>query len=494
MPEYLRAYIVIFVLSSVSFFFAKKLSADLISSTQFKKWRNSWLILTSMAFLSFNYWIFCSLAFFYVSVKRLRENYPVAFYVLILFAVPPISQEIPGFGLMNYFINVDYMILISVAILLPIAIQLISSNKTLKFGAVKTDLFVLIFVLVNIGLQFRDTTLTDAVRQSVMIIIEKFLPYYVISRSLNSMDDIKKLLVAFVIASVPAAFVGMFESVRHWLLYSSVQTALGVHWSYGGYLGRDGGLRAIASLGHPIVFGYFMTVALGIYLYLMRHIKSNLYRKLGLYIILAGLIAPLSRGPWVGAAAMFSVYLLLGKNGIANAVKFGVACLFAFAIATQLPGGQKLINLIPFVGKTEQGNIEYRERLIEVSKLVIAKYPFFGNVQFRQEPEMQQLIQGQGIIDIVNTYVAVALSSGYVGLCSFVGIFISCLMLTYSSAKKIKTTNDDAFQLGRTLIATIIGVMTIITTVGSVLAVSYFYYTLIAISVAYVRLVRSKMI
>jgi len=491
MPEYLRAYIVILVLSSIAFVAAKKLTSDFISLNQFKKWRNSWLVLTSLAFLSLNYWIFAFLSFVFAGAKALREKYPIAFYLVILFAVPPIPQNIPGFGLINYLITVDYLQIITLAILLPVTIQLMTSKTTLKLGAVKTDIFFLVFLLVNIGLQFRDTeSVTDGFRQSVTLVIKNFLPYYAISRSLRSIGDIKQLFVAFMFASIPAATIGFFEFARKWLLYSTVESALNVNWAYGGYLGRDGGLRAIASLGHPIIFGYFMTVALGIYLYLVKHIRSKLYQKIGMAIMIIGLMAPLSRGPWVGAVGMFSVYLLLGRNGLANLIKFGIACIFAFAVATQLPGGQKLVNLIPFVGKTEVANIEYREKLIDVSLVVIAKYPFFGKVDFRKEPEMRQMVQGEGIIDIVNTYISVALSSGYVGLFSFLGIFISSLTMTYTSAKKVKKFNQDAYELGRTLISTLIGVMIIITTVGDQLAVSYIYYFLIGISVAYINLLK----
>lgn len=488
MPEYFRAYLVIIILMSVGFYFARRISADLITPMQFKKWRNNVLVITSLAFLSFNYWVFAALSFLYLAIKRLRESNPIALYIVVLFAVPPISQNIPGFGLISYLVNIDYLKIVTLAILFPIAVQLFTSKSSLRLGAVKTDFFLIVFILVNIGLQFRDTTITDAIRQSLVILIENFLPYYVISRSLKSIDDIKSVLVAFMIISLPAAVIGIFESIKHWLLYSTVESALNVSWSYGSYLGRDGGLRAVASLGHPIIFGYFMTVALGIYLYLKKHIKSNFYRKLGLALICLGLIAPLSRGPWVGAAGMFLVYLLLGRNGTVNATKFMISGALAFALATQLPGGEKLTNLIPFVGKTAQFNVEYREKLIDVSLLIVAKYPFFGKVEFRKEPEMKQMVQGEGIVDIVNTYISVMLSSGYVGLFSFLGIFISCLILTFNKFKQVRTINDDAYQMGRMLISTIVGVMIIITTVGDLLAVSYIYFTLIGISVAFSRL------
>lgn len=39
------------------------------------------------------------------------------------------------------------------------------------------------------------------------------------------------------------------------------------------------------------------------------------------------------------------------------------------------------------------------------SWIVIQRNPLFGSFDFRNTPEMQSMIQGEGIIDIVNTYI-----------------------------------------------------------------------------------------
>lgn len=485
MPEYLRAYALVLIISSLGFVFARRLTANIIPAQQFKNWRNSWLIINSAAFLGMNYWLFAIFTFIYVAYKRIKEVNPIAFYVFILFAVPPIPQNIPGFGLVNYLFEIHYLRILSLAILLPLFLRLITAKRTLRFGAVKTDLFFLFYLLVCIGLEFRDTTGTDAMRRSVLFLMDWLLPYYVISRYVTNIDQIKSILFAFIIACIPIALIGVFEAGKHWLLYSSVETALNVSWGYGGYLGRNSAIRAIATFGHPIMFGYCMLVALGIYLYIKDFINNKTLKRIGLIIILLGLVAPLSRGPWVGAAVMYTAYLLMSKNGIASLIKFGFGGLIAFAIATQLPNGEKLINLIPFVGKTEQFNVEYREKLIDVSLLVVAKYPFFGKVNFREEPEMKQMVQGEGIIDIVNTYISVMLSSGYVGLFSFLGIFISAIIFAHSKMKKIRAIDADLYSLGKSLISILIGIMVTITTVGDGLIVAYIYYLIIALLVAY---------
>jgi hypothetical protein len=493
MPEFIRAYLFIIIIAAIGFFLLKKITRDHISLAQFKSWRNGWFFINTVAFLGINYWIFAILTFSYVAIKRLKEVNPIAFYVAILFAVPPIHQNIPGFGLMNYLFQITYLRLLSMAIIIPLFIKLITSNKSLKFGSVKTDIFVLLYVCIMIGLQFRDTTFTDAIRQSLIIFIDWFAPYYVISRYVKTVEHIKLIFFAFLFASIPVALIGIFESIKHWLLYSTMESALGISWGYGGYLGRSGSLRASSSFGHPIVFGYCMAVALGIYLYLKDHILIKAHKRIALGIILLGLIAPMSRGPWVGALAVYLTYMLFSKNGVQNIVKFSFVSIFAFSIATQLPSGEKLINLIPFVGKTEQFNVDYRQKLIDVSFLVVAKHPFFGKVNFREEPEMKQMVQGQGIIDIVNSYVSVMLSSGYIGLFSFLGIFISTLILTLNTMRKVKNYSFDLYNIGKSLLASLIGIMTIIMTVGEILAVPYVFILIIGISVAYTNLANKNL-
>lgn len=58
---------------------------------------------------------------------------------------------------------------------------------------------------------------------------------------------------------------------------------------------------------------------------------------------------------------------------------------------------------------------------------MIQRNPLFGSFDFRNTPEMQSMIQGEGIIDIVNTYINLALRVGLVGLTLFVGFFVSIL-------------------------------------------------------------------
>lgn len=490
MPEYIKAYIVILFLSTFAFYYARKITTPFVTNTEFKEWINTWLVITSFAFFGINFWVFLTATLLYVYIKTKKSTNAVALYMAIIAAVPPITASIPGFGVVNYLLVIDYPMLLSVCLLLVVYANLKPNSQTLKFNKVKTDFFVVSFIIVNIGLSLTDTTFTDTLRQCVILFITTFLPYYAVSRGVQSAEQLKKAMFAYVVTCFPLALVGVFESGKGWLLYLTIKEALKQNWVYGGYLMRGDGLRASSSFGHSIMFGYGMVVALGFYLLLQTQIKNKLYKMIGFGIISAGLVAALARGPWVGAAVLICVFLYLGKNGISNLMKLGMASMMTLALVSATPVGDKVINLLPFVGKTDKFNVDYRAQLVEASFSVVAKSPLFGNKNFDKEPEMQKMIQGEHIIDIVNQYVNVLLNSGILGLTLFLGIFISALIYANSAMKRVRYNNRELYDIGRTLIATLVAIMFMISAVADQLIIPYLYFSCIGLCIAYAEIVR----
>src|SRR5258707_3117917 len=116
------------------------------------------------------------------------------------------------------------------------------------------------------------------------------------------------------------------------------------------------------------------------------------------------------------------------------------------------PAGVVLVDYLPFVGTVEAQNVAYRERLFEISLDVVLDHPFFGDWDFLQLPVMQQLRQGQGIIDIVNTYLGVALASGLLGLALFCGFFLAVLAGLFAAMRRAGDRDGEAYALGQALL------------------------------------------
>lgn len=490
MPEYLRALFVILLIAGFTFIFSKKIITPFIFNERFNQWRNAWLGITLIAFLSHNFWIYILGGGLFIIFVAKREPNKIAFFFVLLFAVPAVGLDITGLGAINYFFEINYLRLLSLVILLPAFISLLTKPDTLKFGKYLSDKFIILYLVLITLLEIRSTTLTDSLRQALYAFTDIFLPYYVASRALKQIEHLKEAFSGFVWASLLVAAIGCFEFVKGWLLYNPLAYVWDIPSDIGSYLMRSSSLRALASLGQPIVLGYVLVVAIGLYLFLWPLIQDRVIKRLGLLILVLGLIATLSRGPWVGAAVLFIIFIATGPFAIKRLGMLGLSTVIALPLIYIMPGGQKIINFLPFIGNIEKGNIDYREKLLDNSIIVIKRNPWFGSVNYLQTPEMREMVQGQGIVDIVNSYLQVSLNYGLVGLILFVGFFLIVLFGLYQCKKIIPDKTGELYLLRRSLIATLTAVLVIIFTVSSIVAIPIIYWSLAGMGVAYISIVQ----
>jgi O-antigen ligase len=124
--------------------------------------------------------------------------------------------------------------------------------------------------------------------------------------------------------------------------------------------------------------------------------------------------------------------------------------------------------------------------------IVIQRNPWFGSINYLDTPEMESMRQGQNIIDIVNTYISVALEKGFVGLGLFVGFFFLTLLGIYLAMRSIPDKDSEEHLLGRILLATLLAIMVIIFTVSSITVIPIVYWSVAGLGVAYAQMIRNK--
>ena len=490
MAEHLRALVVILLLASVVFAFAKAPACALASATaDFERRRNLWFAITLTAFLAHNFWVYIVVAAVLLLLVLPREPNKLAMYFFVLFAVPPISVQITGLGVIEHFFTIHYLRLLALAILLPAFLSLRRQPDTERFGQSIPDKILLVYLILNFVLILQVDTATNAVRRGVFYaFIDTFLPYYVASRSLKTLPRFRDALMAFVVGALVLSAIGAFEFAKSWLLYTGLQDALDAPWGPRYYLRRGENLRAHGSTGQAIAFGYAVAVAMGMFLYLRRSVPNPTAWGLGLLLLIAGLIAPISRGPWVGAAAIFLAFVATGPSAGLRLAQFGLIGVIGGSVLLASPAGETIIEHLPFVGSIDARNVTQRQRLLEVSIQVIMQNPFFGSFTARYSSTMQELRLGDGLIDVVNTYVRVALESGLVGLSLFSGFFIAVAVSIVRSMRSLPERNGELHLLGQALLATLFGILVIIYTVSSISVIPYIYWSVAGLGVAYARM------
>jgi len=487
MPEYIQALIVILFLSTLVFAFARKPAHEIILNADYVRRRNLFLVITLAAFLGHSFWVYIVITGLLILFTRAKEPNPVALFFLLLFVVPAAGFDIPGMGLVNLLFNLTHQRLLVLVILLPAYITIVQRKKTLPFGQILPDKLIFFYLLLIIILSLRDTTFTHFFRFIFYQFIDIFLPYYVISRLLKDARDFRQALLCFVIAVMILALIGIFETARSWLLYIPLQHLWEIPSGINSYVLRAGIQRAVVTVA-PIPLGYVIAVGIGIFIYLQQSIRSKFSRWAGMSLLVLGLLASLSRGPWVGAIIIIFVLISTGPNPMRSLVKYLIGGVVAIPLLTYLPGANKLVELLPYFGSKDQFNISYRERLIDNALIVIDRHPFLGSANYLDTPEMESMRQGSDIIDIVNTYIKIALESGYLGVSLFIGFFMTICWGVYRSFRRLPDKNRDEFLLGRALLATLIGILIIIFTVSSISIIPIVYWSFAGLGVAYINM------
>jgi hypothetical protein len=257
------------------------------------------------------------------------------------------------------------------------------------------------------------------------------------------------------------------------------------------YLMRGGLLRAQVSAGHSLALGYLLAIAFGFWLYLQSYVESKRTRLAVTLLFWLGLLAAYSRGPWLGAAAIYLTYAALGPRPISRLLRSLVMAACAGAIVLATPIGQRIVSVLPFMGgSVDMSNVIYRQRLAERSWDLIQQHPWLGD-QYALF-KMGDLRQGQGIIDLVNTYVNVTLFYGFIGLFLFGGFMLSTFGKALWIAKRSGRLDPDFSRLGISMTASIVGALLMLASMSFILGCQKMYYVLAALAAAYAHMGRSR--
>ena len=497
MPASFKALIVVLAFAALIFRIAKPVALKFSSESDFSRRRNVWFVLTIVAFVSPNFWLFALVAVPLLFSASRKDTNPVAFYLLLLHVIPAIGIEIPTVGI-NRLFQLDIYRLLSFCVLIPAAWRhwrlKDAAGTRSRFGAM--DVLLLAYGAVTIvlylppdlpGHVLLPDSFTHTLRRTFLFCVDAYVLYFVVSRTCSSRGAIVEALAAFCLSCALIAPVAVFESLKEWLLYTELVMRWGGNPEMGFYLMRGAALRAQVSAGHPLALGYILATAFGFWLYLKSHVTSARTRVAVVLLYWLGLLAAYSRGPWMGAITIYLVFVASGPRALSGLFKAGALMTIIFGVILVSPLGDRVISVLPFMGgSVDSESVIYRQRLAERSWELIAQHPFFGDQLAFQK--MEDLRQGGGIIDFVNAYAGIALFYGLIGLFLFVAFIMVALSRTRNLAKRAARSDPDLALLGVSLAACIVGTLVMIAGCSLAFAYGKMVYVLGGLAAAYVRL------
>lgn len=487
MPEYLRAYIVVFTLGNFIFWLLPRLKVNFTGNAEIKQWRNYWLLITTLCFFTTNIWLYVACIIMIMIYANRSTIDPLPLFFAICCASPLYFFTIPGFGVINYLISLSYMTILVLLLLMPQSRnqkkQAISNYPYLKA--------VIAYVVIVAILDSRGTTFTHSLRTMVTVFLTTLLPFTLLSRSLNDTETFKKCLFTLALCLTPLALFGCFESIKYWKLYSSSFVNLLGEKEALDYGLRGDTLRASTLFASPIVLGYMMIIGMGLLFFVQKYTnQKNLFRFI-FVLFLGALYFTKARGPWLGLVVLVIFFIWSGQNRLGNFSKFAAGSTLGLIVLSMTSFGEKLISMLPFMSTGESheaSTIDYRIRLIEQAQILFQKNPILGLANYRETPEMEVMRQGQGIIDVVNSYIDIGLSYGIVGLGLFIFIFFGLFFTVLKKLRSLPPEQEDLVNIGRSLYAIMGAILFIIFTVSSINYIPIFYWIFAGLCSAYIRL------
>jgi len=496
----LKELVVILVIAAAVFRLARPVTLTFSTAEDYSRRRNSWYALTAAAFICPSFWLYAAIAIPILIVVGRRDSNPGAVYLLLLQVIPPISFSIPMVGLSRLF-DIDHYLLLSFCVMIPAALRLRMSKDRAGICRLEwMDISLLAYGLLSAVLYLHPevarevlnrSTVTDDLRRAFVFYVGVYIPYFVISRSASSRRLLLEDMASFCLACALMAALAIFEGVRHWLLFNELASRWGYIVNFSLYYFRGDTVRAMASAGHPLTLGYVLAIALGFWFCLQSRVPSARYRFGVTILLLLGLIATYSRGPWLGAALIFFAFYFFRPRTMSALMKAGGGALIVALIISFTPIGDRIAILLPsFSASSADESVIYRHRLLDRAFEVIQQNPMFGDQYAILK--MQDLRQGEGIIDVVNTYVQVVLASGLVGLGLFLSVILMGLFKTLAWSKRTYETDADFGAAGASLAACIVGTLVMIFDGSFGGAVERLFYTLAALAAAYAHLGRMR--
>lgn len=387
------------------------------------------LVIPAALFLTPSLWLLHILALVAVPLLARRRAEVSSLYLSALLVSPSLVTELA----FNF--RIDIHTSLGAGALAALLFKYPRSKA--NFGRIDAALLTILAFLV---LPYaRGETITAAIRAIIQQGLVYGIPYYVVSRSLRSREDVRTVLTGLAATGILLSVVLLFEARTTWQLYRFLYGHYGLDLTsaMGSVQMRFGLMRAVGPFLEPTSMAFALLLCVFAAFGALRY-RSPIWRLATTVILLGGLFVPQSRGAWIGLI----VGLLVAG---ASLRRYGqsAAAICAAALILGLAQVDPRVSEALGISGNATGTVEYRQRLFDRGVEEVYRNPIIGSSEKSVYSSLADLEQGQGIIDFVNTYLYIALVSGFLGLFAFLACLVTAPLSIWRYLSKWKLSSDD---------------------------------------------------
>ena len=412
----------------------------------------------------------------------------LAAFMLMVMILPPLTWQIGGLGDINYLLALTGPRILAFVLLTGPALKLMADGTYKRERWVLLlDIVVVAYQVLRIALMAPHASTTTLLRMLVESALDVLLPYYVASRGIRTEADLRFILTHLALGLALTASVGFAEFFGHRNLYSELQFVYGQKWQLTMTLLRGDHLRVQAATPQPIVLAFEMIFAIGLWTYLRGQELRRMPVLLVYGLFIGCLVFTFSRGPWLGALIFGAALMGLRRLGVKTFVGLFLVLLGGTVMAKALGADDQIVSALgAMFGSSDQelNTINYRRQLLDTALALLKQSPWLGVPDYAAQ--MQDLKQGEGIIDLVNSYIAIALDTGVIGLTIYLSAYVVAFrrMVRVPGISLRQTNDGGAGWFAATFLAMNIACMLTIFTTSTFSTMPFLLVMLVALPAA----------
>jgi hypothetical protein len=342
----------------------------------------------------------------------------VATYLFFLLWTPAATGQLVAGGI--YIAPLGPILSFSLALLVGYHVH---PNMRLRRRLNAADVYLIAFLIIfTVCASLRSTGAT-ILRNFLIYAVPYGLSYHILSRVRIERPEL--VLRMFAYGGAAAGALCVFETLRYWPIYSGLAQMKGV-WALldttNVMLFRAGLFRALGPFAHPLTASAVLGMA-GVALIGLARLRGFTPPIVMLAIAVgAGLMATVSR---TGIVMLFV--------GLVTMQLFRRR--YASIVAITVSGSILLFGTPLLSGQDAQANSAYRIMLLAGVPRALGGKLWLGYREAVQSHVLDAFVQGQGIVDLVNVYLSIAVNGGVVSLIPYL-FFLGASFTQYRALKR----------------------------------------------------------
>ena len=422
------------------------------------------IVLIFVVFCSPTIWLAHAAALLFVPILARKRELVAPFYLTGLVTLPSLGQPLSLGGTYLFTPTLHYALGLG-----ALAMTLVYRQPRVERGPATLLPFLAILFLLGIAYS-RGTSSTNLARVFLDLTFQYGLPFLLVVRSVRTPGDFRYALAGLAAATVTLSILACYEAFRSWPLYYIAWLHYDVDWGAAVKV-RGGLMRASGPYPEPTSFAFNLCIGV-----LAIHAGRTLWTSSTARAVLFGLgsaaiVATQSRGAWIGQiVGLLVYYVAVGKVQRAGQALLGMA-LAGVVLVGLSEVSPRIAN---FTGMTAegQGTIDYRQQLFNRGIEEIRERPLLGASRDEVVRQMHDMMQGEGIVDFVNSYLFIALISGLLGLSILVIAITAQAGIAWLTRSRWRRwpTHRAASGFGAAALAAITSMLSVTSLVGSTAA------------------------